>query len=201
MDGCRGGWLVALDHPDRLVVCSSLAEVARLTESCCRIAVDMPIGLPAAGQTRICEGAARKALGPRRHSIFSTPLRKYLQARSFSEVQGMSLQSFYLLPKIRELDEWITPSLQARVFEAHPELVFTRLAGQPLAHNKKTPEGRGLRRSLLGDPPVPRWPSRIAQEDDALDALALLRCAQQPGQPLCFEQRDERGLLMQLYGL
>lgn len=201
MDGCRGGWLVALDHPDRLVVCSSFAEVARLTGSCCRIAVDMPIGLPAAGQTRACEGAARKALGPRRHSVFSTPPRRFLQARDFSEVRAMSLQSFYLLPKIRELDHWINPDDQSRVFEAHPELVFTRLAGQPLAHSKKTPEGRALRRSLLGNPLLPHWPSRIAQEDDALDALALLRCAQQPGRPFCFEQRDERGLLMQLYGL
>ncbi|MBN9413833.1 MAG: DUF429 domain-containing protein [Candidatus Eremiobacteraeota bacterium] len=191
---------MALDEPLRLVLCANFAEVAQLTETCRRVAVDMPVGLPGPGQSRDCEPAARRLLGPRRHSVFTTPPRRYLKARDFSEVQGMSLQSFHLLPKIRELDHWMTPARQARVFEAHPELVFTRLAGGPLQHSKKTPEGRNLREKLLAQTLPSRWPRTSVQPDDVLDALALLRCAQAPGTPLCFQQRDEHGLLMQIYG-
>lgn len=202
MDGCRGGWLVALDKPARLILCANFAEVARVTVDCQRVAVDMPIGLPGPGQVRQCEREARQRLGPRRHSIFSTPRREFLEARSFSEVRGMSLQSFHLLPKIRELDQWISPASQLRVWEAHPELIFLRLAGHPLELGKKTPGGQSLRRELLGHPEWKEyWPSRLVQTDDILDALALLVCAQEPGSPLGNGQRDERGLLMQIYGL
>lgn len=114
----------------------------------------------------------------------------------------MSLQSFHLLPKIRELDAWISPALQARVFEAHPELIFTRLAGRPLELSKKTAEGRAQRFALLGHPrPKESWPTRWVQSDDILDALALLSCAREPGTPLGGEQRDARGLRMQIFGL
>lgn len=193
---------MALDEPVRLVLCSDFDEVGKLTAACRHVAVDMPIGLPGPGQLRDCERAARRRLGPRRHSIFPTPPREFLEARAFSEVRGMSLQSFYLLPKIRELDRWISPELQLRVFEAHPELVFQRLAGLPLEHSKKTAAGRALRESLLGmEHTAPSWPLRLVQRDDVLDALALLRCAQEPGVPLGSDQRDERGLRMELYGL
>ena len=114
----------------------------------------------------------------------------------------MSLQSFHLLPKIRELDHWITPERQLRVMEAHPELCFQRLAGKPLEFSKKTAEGKTLRQTLLGSPRVvEEWPRRLVQPDDILDALALLGWARQGGPPLGLEQRDERGLLMQIYGL
>ena len=123
---------------DSLVLCATFAEVAQVTAACRRVAVDMPIGLPGPDQTRDCEREARRRLGPRRHSIFSTPARQYLHAQEFSQVRGMSLQSFHLLPKIRELDHWITPERQQRVMEAHPELCFLRLAGRPLEFSKKT---------------------------------------------------------------
>ena len=191
---------MALDDPLRLMLCASFPEVVRLTQRCRRVAVDMPIGLPGVGQTRDCESAARRLLGPRRHSVFSTPPRRYLSAREFSEVQGMSLQSFHLLPKIRELDLWMTPERQAQVFEAHPELIFTRLGGEPPRHSKKTPEGLHLREKLLGETVESAWPRKLVQPDDVLDALALLRCAQHGVPPLCTQQRDERGLLMQIHG-
>jgi predicted RNase H-like nuclease len=39
----------------------------------------------------------------------------------------------------------MTPDLQQRVYEAHPELAFCSLSGAPMRHNKKTREGRAER--------------------------------------------------------
>lgn len=160
----------------------------------------MPIGLPAVGQKRECDRLARLGLGSRRNSVFSAPAREYLQARDFAQVRGMSLQSFYLLPKIRQLDDWINPRLQERVWEAHPELIFARLAGAPLADSKKTPAGRRRRLELLGGCDLPARPKgTLASLDDLLDAIALLRCAAEPARCLGGDQRDDRGLLMQIH--
>ena len=192
---------MARGDPPELRLCPDFASVVECTSDCLRVAVDMPIGLPALGQIRECDRAARRVLGPRRSSVFSAPARPYLEAREFGQVRHMSLQSFYLLPKIRQLDQWITPQSQQRVFEAHPELIFSRLAGHPLEQTKKSPAGRELRASLLPWP-VPTPPGKVSQvqPDDVLDALALLWCALHPGSPRGGEQRDSRGLLMQIYG-
>ena len=143
---------------------------------------------------------ARRLLGPRRSSVFSAPSRQYLSATEFCEVDGLSLQSFHLLPKIRQIDEWITPRLQMRVWEAHPELIFARLAGAALKESKKTEPGRMQRLQLLGNPQLPcDWKRSQVRLDDLIDAAALLRCARHPAEPLGDGQTDQRGLLMQIY--
>jgi predicted RNase H-like nuclease len=43
----------------------------------------------------------------------------------------------------------MTPLLQHRVYEAHPELAFRALHGAPIAHNKKTLPGHTQRLQLL----------------------------------------------------
>lgn len=200
VDGCPGGWLVALELPLRFVLCPTWRDVVELTHPCLRVAVDMPIGLPGPGQFRACDRAARVLLGCRRQSVFSAPARSFLYASQFSEVGGMSLQSFHLLPKIRQLDEWITPELQSRVWEAHPELTFARLAGEPLRESKKTVAGQQRRLQLLGiDAPERLWKRSQVGPDDFLDAAAMLYCARHPAAPLGTDQRDERGLRMQIY--
>ena len=59
-----------------------------------------------------------------------------------SRSHGLSIQAFGILGKIREVDRLMTPALQGRVYEAHPELAFRSLAGAPMRHSKKTPAGR-----------------------------------------------------------
>ena len=59
----------------------------------------------------------------------------------------MSIQAFSLLPKIGEVDTWL-PKAPCRVVEAHPEVSFTELAGEP-APPKKTWAGAEHRRTLL----------------------------------------------------
>lgn len=188
-DGCRGGWVLAVLHPDgRLVVevvprlDAAVADVdaGRLDA----LAVDMPMGLPDAGP-RACDVAARQRLGARRSSVFPTPVRATLGAPTYAEAlarsraacgRGLSRQAFNLLAKIAELDALIRPELQDRVVEAHPEMAFARMAGGPCVHAKRTAEGRAERLALLGraglgDLAGLRLPG--AAPDDVLDAAAL----------------------------
>jgi predicted RNase H-like nuclease len=116
---------------------------------------------------------------------------------------GMSIQSFYLLPKIRELDCLLNAESQARIYESHPELIWTRLAGVPLDESKKTKEGQGLRCQLLPFE-LPSWdyPRKWVATDDVIDALGLwLSASQAQAQwrlPSGVEERDQRGLRMEI---
>lgn len=193
VDGCRGGWVVALYRARpralRLRLCARFAEVLTLPERPRIFAVDMPIGLLDRPETggRVCDRAARRLLGERRASVFSPPTRPGLRAYDYRDAcrrngTAMSLQAFYILPKIRELDRVLVPALARHVHEAHPELAFLRLAGRPLRHSKKTRTGRRERLALLNmaygkifaaamrDSSVPRTQ---ALPDDTLDACVL----------------------------
>ncbi len=97
----------------------------------------------------------------------------------------ISKQMFHLFPKIREVDAVMTPALQQRVFECHPELAFWTMNGRAAPHEPKKLKGRehlpGLeqRRALLSaqgydeaflrDQHAPR---SKAGPDDFLDACA-----------------------------
>ena len=160
IDGCRAGWVVVLvEHTAGVVrnhhitLCPSFADVLAMHPKPTVIAVDIPIGLldrPEPGG-RECDRQARTLLSRRASSIFSPPTRSMLRATRYDQVrsQGLSIQSFNILPKIREVDRLMTPDLQRHVHEAHPELAFATLVGTPMQYNKKTLEGREERRKVF----------------------------------------------------
>ncbi len=227
VDGCRSGWLVAtaraLDAGDPEVV--AIDVVGRFEDVVERVrsgeltavAVDMPIGL-ARVDRRACDGAARAALGPRRSSVFPAPIRAVLDATDFESAatrsravsgRGLTIQTWNLIPKIREVDAAVDPVLQDRVREAHPELAIARLLGRPASFPKRTAAGRAERlRALEGlaleglaagaDPPTPRG----AAPDDVIDALALTTTAalMAIGQVVSLGDGsvDDRGLVMEI---
>ena len=187
------------------------------------LAVDMPIGLldrPLPGG-RTCDREARKLLGrPRASSVFTPPTRPGLAALAYSDVSrvngaGMSKEAFNILPKIRDVDQAIGASDQTRVFEAHPELAFTGLAGARMRYNKKTAEGRRERVRLLRrifgrafqDPPRLRLEHGAANValDDVVDAYVLAHVADRIRRgtalrlPTAEQQRDRRGLRMEIW--
>jgi predicted RNase H-like nuclease len=63
------------------------------------------------------------------------------------------------------------------LFEAHPEVSFRTMAGEPLAHAKKTWAGQARRRELLAKQgivlPDSLGPAGQAPPDDVLDAAAV----------------------------
>lgn len=221
VDGCPGGWIAVARSPEgslTTAVHTSFAEILTVWPEAI-IAIDIPIGCPAAG-ARACDDTARRLLGPRRASVFPAPLRPLLQAATQAEASalrraidgsGYGIQAFNILVKVREVDLLLTPMLQQRVFEVHPELSFRALnGGQPLPWSKKTRPGqrervRLLRRSLAGSEPLLYTrPPRPATRDDLSDACAALwsaeRIAAGCGEPVAaLAARDSRGLQMQIW--
>ena len=172
--------------------------------------IDIPIGLPTSGR-RACDSLARGELGSKRASIFFAPTRGQVLAEDYDAVrgEGVSLQSFYLFRKIREVDRLIEPTDQSWLREAHPELAFFARTDSHLG-KKRSPQGVQARQALLeriGSPfRLGEWEKQFLRRDvgldDLLDAAVLLEVAR--GQLLgnsriiCADERDERGLRMEI---
>jgi predicted RNase H-like nuclease len=171
----------------------------------------MPIGLVDGHETggRDVDRAARVELGPKRSSVFSAPPRCALGTRTLGDARRhgarLTLQTLNLLPRIEDVDSVMTPDLQSRVFEVHPELSFAAMnSGDPVRAPKRSSTGAKERRALLqrGGVGVPERPAGAAL-DDLLDACALAWSAcrvaggtarRVPDRPVC----DSRGLRMEL---
>ena len=128
----------------------------------------------------------------------------------------VSKQCFNLFPKIREIDALISPELQTRVYEVHPELAFWALNGErPLPFAKKiksrpNAEGLAFRKNLLQRAGFPvealddlNFPRSRVGPDDILDACACTWSAMRisrgehitlPPEPMY----DGRGLRMEI---
>ena len=146
------------------------------------VGIDVPIGLPALGQVRPCDVAARAALGLRRSSVFLAPAEELLRMASHAEASarsvaatgnGISIQAHGMRHAILEAAP--LGAADARLHEVHPELAFLRAAGgRPLPGGKTTWAGQRAREGLLGEVGV-ALPERLAAAggvpvDDVLDA-------------------------------
>jgi predicted RNase H-like nuclease len=186
-------------------------------------AVDMPIGFQdAPGETgmRACERAARALLGPRRSSIFPSPLRPALYADSYEAAttanraaggKGLSKQSFNIMAKMAEIDALMSPDKEGFVFETHPETSLAAITGAPAVHAKKTGEGRAERLALLTRYGLPEslfhphpYSRKAAAPDDLVDAglclLTAMRIADGSALSLPADPpRDSKGLRMAIF--
>lgn len=227
VDGCKGGWIVAMapNWPPSenllLAICRNFGSVAALTATCSQVTVDMPIGLPEDRNGRECESEARQKLKkPLSNSVFPCPTRQATREPTWSQAgltnekmtgKSVGKQTFEIVPKIRDVDNWITPVAQRRVREFHPELVWKRYAGDALI-SKKTPEGIGQRVEILRAlgfkqfEELKAWKSVVGAAlklDDLLDALAGLELANRipdgatriPHEP----PTDSHGLRMEIW--
>ncbi|MGD8701278.1 MAG: DUF429 domain-containing protein [Desulfosarcina sp.] len=199
VDGCRAGWFfVAIDAGGQadFGLASSVARLWQTHYEARAILIDIPIGMidRFEGQ-RVCDAAARRILKPLRHSsIFSPPCRQALAAQDYElacrinhRVCGrkLSIQTWGIVPKIREVDEFLqrTPEARGVLRETHPEICFWAMAGRvPMLHGKKRPAGRNERLNALcrvySHAPdiykaaLDRYPRKQVARDDILDALA-----------------------------
>lgn len=235
IDGCRLGWIAVLreytaqDAPPR----HTLLQFPRFAELLADpgisvLAVDMPIGLPerAGPGGRGPERCVRPLLGERQSSVFSVPARAAVFCEDYGAAcaaalatsdppRKVSRQAFHLFPKIREIDTVMTPALEARVFEVHPELAFWRLNGErAMSLPKKVKSAASMpgleeRIALLcrygyDEAFLRQRPPRGAGRDDLIDAcvnaviaerIAQGRATPFPGAP----ERDARGLRMAIW--
>lgn len=221
VDGCPGGWiavvleesgkpyaqtsgqpkLTAAVYPD----ISSLWEALEPLASRDLVLIDMPIGLPEGAdgirnrvEDRNCDRDCRKLLPKRRKSsVFPVPARQALRSSDPSAANAaatrrkLSSQSLNILPKIRELDDFIAKRLKTEAYdtfalplaESHPEVAFMRLnAGEAPLEGKKTAEGLAERFAILEQAGIEQaelerlttlFPRKQAARDDLLDAAAL----------------------------
>jgi predicted RNase H-like nuclease len=202
VDGCKAGWLVAItsvtikDDTDtsfafslkNVFIARTFIEVLSKTSYCKLICADIPIGLSNTGP-RDCDPTARKLLGGQRAgSVFPAPIRPSLSANDYETAtkisfqhsgKKLSRQSFALLDKIRQVDDLMTPQLQQRIREIHPEISFWALNGKkPMQYKKQRLSGRNERMKVLlylfpnleEIVAAIRKPKQVAP-DDILDAL------------------------------
>ncbi len=187
VDGCPGGWvgaLVPVGPAPRPVRWLSLPDAtAVLAVGADAVGIDIPVGLPDRGPRR-CDLEARRRLPGRGSTVFPAPLRAVLGARDYADARArsvaaggrsLSVQTWNIVPKIREVDAALSPADEDRVVEVHPELCFAVLAGHPLPP-KRTGPGRAARIAALSGwvdaaTALPDRPA-TARPDDALDALA-----------------------------
>lgn len=223
VDGCPGGWLAVIESErglSALIVSDLKMLLDRIPGAL--IGIDIPIGLPDHG-ARSCDVQARKLLGrPRASSVFPAPLRACLIAGDHSSLsslhraidgRGLTKQAFFLLPKIRQVDEFLRsdPAVASSVREVHPEVSFAIWnGGQPMRFNKAKVDGRRERERLIER----EWPGereRLKRElsgnsfaaDDLNDACAALWSARRiaAGHARVFPgeiQRDSMGLPMRI---
>ena len=222
VDGCKYGWIaISWDREAKTLtpsVHASFREVLAAYEDAGAIAVDIPIGLNQG--PRQCDVEARKLLKWKHPAVFPAPDPRLVHAATYEEAsvlsrelteKGLSVQTFALFPKIVEVNEAMTPSMQPRIIEVHPEVSFCAMAGEPMRHPKRKAEGiEERRRQLKKALGIEIWTRaeaahlvKPAKADDVLDAIAAAWTAQRlvereavhlPTEP----EVDERGLRMEI---
>ncbi len=190
------------------------------------VLIDIPIGLPHSEKRyRSCDEEARKFLGyPRSSSIFSPPCREVFEARDYKEAlainkkilgKGLSKQAWNIIPKIREVDEFIIKNPEAVKFlkESHPEVAFKGLKGEVAKFSKRDEEGYKERIEFLRIL-FRKFGCEIIEDkikglrrDDIVDALILLTTGilaiKKEGNvcsfPTNFKEKDLLGLPMEIF--
>ena len=197
IDGCKAGWVVVRrSAAGDGITCAVVEDLAPVfaDPGIDVVGIDVPIGLldGAVPGGRTCDRAARALLGGgRASSVFSAPARPVLGARSYADAAERSLRSsphglkisqqcFAIVPKIAAVDALMTPAVQGRVVEVHPECSFAMLnGGVAVVEPKKRSVGRARRAELLGRAwgmDVAAWVAAQRRSgvalDDVLDAMA-----------------------------
>jgi len=198
LDACRFGWCaVGVVENKQIYACfKSLTALLKTYPKLNKILIDIPIGLTSKYFERTLDAKARTYLNKRKSSIFSPPSREALYADNYQQAlainkeiegKGLSIQSYNIGTKIKEVDEWFnTKPKQLQVFEAHPELCFKSLnQNQDLEFSKHEKAGIKERQNLLFSLDknlkaiytnlLKNYKRNQVKPDDILDAMALFR--------------------------
>lgn len=226
IDGCPAGWFyvdIDINGECQFGVLEKYSDIGLFANRAKLTLVDIPIGLPSSVITdRLCDKAARKAIAPRGSSVFPAPARAALLKHSYAEGseanrhavgKKLSKQSWNIVPKIREVDDYMrSQDLQHKVREMHPEVAFWALNGRKsLLFGKKKQEGAQERLEILTrflpyaedcyEEALNTYKRKDVAADDILDAMVgavtamhLPRIKTLPESPIT----DEEGLAMEI---
>jgi predicted RNase H-like nuclease len=196
-DVSKGYWFtVALDNDQRweLGRFKTIEQLWKKYSFARIILIDIPVGLLDDGTAwRSCDLEARQYLKSRRNSVFMVPCRQAISASTHKEANtinkqvtgnGLSIQTWSILLKIREVDDFLSQSTEARkrIKEIHPELCFWALNDKtPMKFKKKDVRGFEERLKLLSylhpsskaifKHAMTTYLRKVVARDDILDAM------------------------------
>lgn len=197
IDGCKKGWfIVGLDEYGEAsyTILNKIDEFESYLPVAEQVLLDIPIGLRREHpDERLCDKQARAALQPKRGpSVFPAPSRCALGCDNYEEAskqnractgRGLSKQSYAIIPKIREVDQFLQKSTaREKIREMHPEICFWALNNQnAMEQAKKTNEGYEARVALLNkhysgsrdliEMAMQQYKRKDVARDDIVDAL------------------------------
>lgn len=205
VDGCSQGWFTVLLKEENKWEINVFSDIFSLWDEVWQnygknssIFIDIPIGLKEDGNGRQCDLEARKILGrPRSSSVFPTPCRQIINIRDYDQAsivnkritgKGISLPTWHIIHKIREVDNLMLESRNARqqIREIHPEICFWSFAGRPMKFYKKEKNEIGFheRRKVLEEVypttnsivhnALATYKRKDVAKDDILDALSAV---------------------------
>jgi predicted RNase H-like nuclease len=195
IDGCKSGWFSVWENQDKSIhssVFSNLNELKNFfkNESQLILGIDMPVVLSEV-IPRQADQLARKLLSKKASSVFTAPTPEMLDQPNYEKAslvskrlfgKSMSLQSWYLFPKIKDVQTMIHHE-DMQIYEIHPELSFRAMNNeQVILESKKTQEGFALRNALLSmhfknfifEDIRNQHARKDVMDNDILDALAVL---------------------------
>ncbi|MET7762671.1 DUF429 domain-containing protein [Streptomyces sp. NPDC005336] len=187
VDACPTGWVAVTLREGGFAgadTAKGLTELLRRVPDAAVVAVDMPLGLLAAGR-RSADTLAVAKLAPHRSRVFPVPPRQVWEEADYAAANlccrrltgsGMSRQSWGLAAKLREANA-CRDGGDHRLHEVHPEVCFAAMNDSlPVAWSKKSWNGQAVRRRLLRDQgivlPDDLGPAGRVPPDDVLDAAA-----------------------------
>ena len=195
IDGCKSGWFSVWENQDKSIhssVFSNLNELKNFfkNESQLIVGIDMPVILSEV-IPRQADQLARKLLSKKASSVFTAPTPEMLDQPNYEKAslvskklfgKSMSLQSWYLFPKIKDVQTMIHHE-DMQIYEIHPELSFRAMNNeQVILESKKSHEGFAIRNSLLTmhfknfifEEIRRQYARKDVMDNDILDALAVL---------------------------
>ena len=208
VDGCPAGWFYVSEGEalEPFGIVPSLEVLVDRVPEDSALFVDIPIGLrDDDGRARGCDTLARRLLGRKRgSSVFPAPPHAVLGTEDYAAAlqrsravtgKGLSMQTFRIAPKIREVDGLLRGGQRARAMirEVHPEVCFWAFAGgKSMKHRKKTREGIDERMEVLTSvmpesqdvvtAALAQFKRKELARDDIVDALVALATARsRPG--------------------
>lgn len=165
IDGYKGGWIaVAIDSGSfgRAQVSwdSSLSDLVEHVSADMSL-IDIPIGLSSGPNDRIVEQVVRGFMPGKTSSVFNSPCRQALEAKTYEDAKATNLselgkslskQSWSIFPKIKEADLLAQSAGQQNAKEGHPEASFTVYRnGAPILASKKSAKGLFSRIAALSE--------------------------------------------------
>jgi len=140
---------------------------------------------------READQLARKLLSKKASSVFTAPTPEMLEQPNYERAsyvskrlfgKSMSLQSWYLFPKIKDV-QTIIHDAHISLYEIHPELSFRAMNHEEvILESKKSKEGFEIRNALLRrhfesfdfESIRNLYPRKDVMDNDILDAMAVL---------------------------